>query len=294
MLDTHFQIENQKRDRENKAIGWIITLALHGLLLILLFFFVITPPDPPFLENEGGMAVNFGTSDVGSGDVQPTNLTPVQTEPTPSEASSKPAPSEESVVTQDNEDAPVMESKKPTVKPVKKPKPNEDAIFKPSKNNTTKVKTEKPPVDDNSLFKPGAYGKPNNSKGDGEGKGKGDQGDPNGDPNASSYKGGGTGNGNGSGNGLGNGNVKLIGRKVVNRYVPKNPCDATRGKVMINIKVNRNGQVVGANFSQGGSTTSDDCLVNVAKQAAMKYTFDAKDDAAETQTGSILFSFKEN
>jgi hypothetical protein len=34
--------------------------------------------------------------------------------------------------------------------------------------------------------------------------------------------------------------------------------------------------------------------VNVAKQAAMKYTFDPKDDAAEIQTGSILFSFKEN
>jgi len=294
MLDTNFQIENEKRNRENKAISWIVTVAVHAIIFLFLFFFVITPPDPPFFENEGGMSVNFGTSDVGTGDVQPMNYTPVNAPSNPTDASSQPTTAEENVVTQDNEDAPVMESHKET-KPVKKPKPNEDAIFKPTTNNsTTTVKNTKPAVDDNSLFKPGAVGKPNNSKGDGEGGGQGDQGNPNGDPNATSYKGTGIGNGTGNGNGLGNGNVKLVGRKVMNRYVPKNPCDATRGKVMIAIKVNRNGQVVSANFSQGGSTTSDDCLVNVAKQAAMKYTFDPKEDAAEIQTGSILFSFKEN
>jgi hypothetical protein len=149
-------------------------------------------------------------------------------------------------------------------------------------------------VDDNSLFRPGAVGKPNNSKGDGEGGGKGDQGGLNGDPNSTSYKGGGTGNGVGSGNGLGDGNVKLAGRNVVNRFVPKNPCEQSRGKVVMSIKVDQAGKVVSAIFQQGGSTTADECLVNVAKQAAMKYTFDAKTDAATYQTGSILFTFKEN
>ncbi len=292
MLDANFQIENSNQERKNKTIGFVITAAFHALLLLLLFFYVITTPNPPFEDNAGGMAINFGTSDVGEGDVQPLTYTPVQTENNiASDATSKPVNTEESVVTQNEEDAVAMSDKKVKEKPVLKPKPDENALFKPSKNPTT-VKTEKPKVDDNSLFKPGAFGTPNNSKGDGEGKGQGDQGDPNGDPNSKSYKGNGT--GTGSGNGPGSGNVNLSGRTVMSRYVPKNPCEQTRGKVMISIKVNRRGQVVSANFSQGGSTTADDCLVNVATQAARKYEFDIKDDAAEIQTGTILFTFKEN
>jgi outer membrane biosynthesis protein TonB len=186
-----------------------------------------------------------------------------------------------------------MNDKKVKEKTVIKPKPDENALYKPSKNPTP-TNTEKPKVDDNSLFKPGAYGTPNNSKGDGEGGGKGDQGDPSGDPNSKSYKGSGTGTGTGTGSGNGSGNVNLSGRSVLSRHVPKNPCEQTRGKVMVAIRVNRQGQVTSANYAQGGSTTADDCLVNVALQAARKYTFDVKSDAAEIQNGTILFMFKEN
>jgi protein TonB len=294
MLDANFQIENRKEEQKNKTKGFVATAAFHALLLLLLYFYVITPPNPPFEDNDGGMAINFGTSDVGEGDVQPMNYTPVQTETEVTEnASSKPVVSEESVVTQNEEEAIAMNDKKVKEKTVIKPKPDENALFKPSKNPTP-TNTEKPKVDDNSLFKPGAYGTPNNSKGDGEGGGKGDQGDPSGDPNSKSYKGSGTGTGTGTGSGNGSGNVNLSGRSVLSRHVPKNPCEQTRGKVMVAIRVNRQGQVTSANYAQGGSTTADDCLVNVALQAARKYTFDVKSDAAEIQNGTILFMFKEN
>ena len=44
--------------------------ALIMLIIVLLLFFVTSPPymDPP---EEYGVAVNFGNSNVGSGDVQP-------------------------------------------------------------------------------------------------------------------------------------------------------------------------------------------------------------------------------
>lgn len=294
MLDTPFYKENSTNENKNRLLGIIVTLTFHAILMLLLYFYVVTTPNPPFEDNEGGMAINFGTSDVGEGDVQPMNYTPVNTQPSEADASASNTNTEESVVTQNEEDAVAMPDKKPVEKKNPKPTTNNDALFKPKPNNTSTTTNTKPTVDDNSLFSPGAFGKPNNSKGDGEGKGKGDQGSLDGDPNATSYKGGGSGNGIGSGSGLGSGNVKLAGRNVVNRYVPKNPCEQARGKVMISIKVDRDGKVINSSFSQGGSSTADECLVNVAKQAAMRYTFDAKSDAAEFQTGTILFTFKEN
>ena len=52
------------------------------LLILLLLFFVASPPfmDPP---EEYGVAVNFGTSNVGSGDVQPNE--PIKSEANNSE-----------------------------------------------------------------------------------------------------------------------------------------------------------------------------------------------------------------
>ena len=54
-----------KYKRQSAAITSVIML----LLLIALFFFGLRYLDPPI---EYGIAVNFGTSDVGMGDVQPT------------------------------------------------------------------------------------------------------------------------------------------------------------------------------------------------------------------------------
>lgn len=302
MFGTSFDIENKQYERRNNAISAAVTVGVHVLLLLLFLWITISLPNPPFEENEGGMAINFGTSDVGEGDVQPMNYTPTQQTFSPEENVVTPEPdlTEENVVTQDMEDAPVIETKKEVkkteVKP-QQPKPLEEALFKPTKNTNTTQNSQKatqPVVDDNSLFRPGAAGAPNNSKGDGEGGGKGDQGDPNGDPNSRSYVGGGSGTGTGTGNGSGGGNWRLAGRKLVRPEKPVNPCEVKRGKVNIEIKVNRSGKVISAKQLLGGSDTQDDCLVSLALKAAKQYTFDANTDAAETQTGSILFTFKEN
>ena len=66
----------------NKRKSAAITSAIMSLLLVAIFFFGMTYLDPP---EEYGIAVNFGTSNVGSGDVQPTEAL-------------KPAASEEKVV----------------------------------------------------------------------------------------------------------------------------------------------------------------------------------------------------
>src|SRR5690606_1142750 len=59
-------------ERNSAKITTLITV------ILLLLLFVIGPPymDPPI---EYGVAVNFGTSEVGSGNIQPTK--PIQSEP---------------------------------------------------------------------------------------------------------------------------------------------------------------------------------------------------------------------
>jgi protein TonB len=298
MLIQQFEIENHRRENKNRASGIIVSALIHSILFLCLYFIIIHTPDPPYEDNQGGMTVNYGTSDVGSGDQQQFTTVPVTVQQvaqaTPeSQPVSSNAP--EDLETQNTEDAPVVEAKKEVKKP--KEKPNPDALFKPHAKPVANSTPEppKPTVDKNALFSPGAVGRPNRSAGDGEGGGKGDQGDPNGDPNSKNYHGGGTGNGPGhGGNGLGDGNVRLTGRKLRSRPPVKNPCETSRGKVVISISVNRDGRVVDTKFSQSGSTSSDDCLVSTARAAAMKYTFDANSTAAETQTGSIIFIFKED
>jgi len=296
MLTQQFTIENHRKENKNRAGGWIVTIAVHSLILLILFFVYITPPNPPYEDNAGGMTVNYGTSDVGTGDQQQFTTVPVtvqqvaESNPAPASSSSS---SQENLETQDKEEAAAVETKKELVKPKEKPVP--DAMFKPHSKPVVNNAPPTPKANPNALFSPGAVGKPNKSKGDGEGRGQGDQGDPNGDPNSRNYHGAGTGNGSpNGGTGLGDGNVKLTGRKLRSRPPVKNPCETSRGKVVIAIDVNRDGKVTGTKFSLSGSTTSDDCLVATARQAAMKYVFDANSNAAETQTGSIIFIFKED
>ena len=59
---------------EKKSL--VITVVIHVLLILLLLFFGFKYLDPP---PESGIAINFGTSDVGSGTEQPTE--PVKSSP---------------------------------------------------------------------------------------------------------------------------------------------------------------------------------------------------------------------
>ena len=92
-------------DTEHKRKSMAITVVVHVLLLLLLFFVGMKYLDPPL---EQGIAINFGTSDQGMGNVQPTEK--IQSAPQKSAAQpvSQPVSEiKEDVVTQDMEDAPV-------------------------------------------------------------------------------------------------------------------------------------------------------------------------------------------
>jgi outer membrane biosynthesis protein TonB len=294
MFAATFEKENKGFEQRKQISSVIITLLIHGLLLLILYLSTLSLPNPPYQDNEGGMSVNFGTSDVGTGDEQAYSYTPIASTTAPAPTPPAPASStEEEVATQDIEDAPAIAKPEPVKKtPITKPVEPVKTPVKPTAATTTPTPPQ-PKADENALFKPGAYGKPNNSNGDGLGGGKGDQGELGGDPNSKSYEGSGTGFGTGNGDGIGDGNVRLAGRKL--RFKPEvNDRSQAKGKVVIQIKVDRSGKVVDARYTQAGSTTSDEGLIRTSIEAAYKYRFDENQGASEIQTGAISFIYKVN
>ncbi|MBW2962716.1 energy transducer TonB [Mesonia aestuariivivens] len=270
-----------------------ITAIISGAILILLFLFGFTYLDPP---PENGIAINFGTSEVGSGDIQPTE--PVKSAPQQNSSQPKPQPTpvtpevNEKVTTQETEDAPVIK-KEEEKKKVEKKKPQEEPK-KPLETKTTpepikEVKKPDPKPDKNTSD--AMNGLLNGSKkegktngGEGNNQQAGDKGNPNGDPNASSYY--------GQGKGLdGDGNYRLGGRKALNKEKFVQDCNES-GIVVVKIEVNQRGQVVNAIAGAKGTTNNASCLMEPARRAALATKFNSDADAPVKQTGYIEYEFK--
>ncbi len=265
-------------DTKHKRKSMILTILLHSIILLLLFYFGLKYMDPPL---ESGIAVNFGTTDYGQGNDQPTE--PVKT--APKETTPPPVPQtkteiKEEVVTQENEEAPVIkkEEKKEEVKEVVKEIPK-------------KVETKKPDPKPDKATTDALSSLINGPKNDGKAEGSegndnkaGDKGDPNGDPNASSYY--------GSGLGLdGDGNYLLGGRKALNKEKFVQDCNEA-GRVVVSIEVDRSGKVINATPGVRGTTNNSKCLLEPAKRAALATKFNADDKAPAKQIGKIIYNFK--
>ncbi|MBT8219542.1 MAG: hypothetical protein KJP00_06950, partial [Bacteroidia bacterium] len=63
-----------------------------------------------------------------------------------------------------------------------------------------------------------------------------------------------------------------------------------QGKVVIKICIDSSGRVVSANYTQGGSTTTNRTLINLAIANAKKYRFDSS--SLDRQCGTIAYNFK--
>ncbi|WP_264559643.1 energy transducer TonB [Flavobacterium sp. N2270] len=255
--------------------SFTITSILFVILFLLFTFLGLTYMDPP---PENGIAVNFGTSDVGQGEIQPTE--PIKTAPTLS-VSEPVTSSEENTLTQDNESPVVVTPKNNT-----KPKTNT-----PKEQPKTKAETPKIPSKSTSNALDALInGEPKDGKdngGHGDDGLPGDKGNPNGSIYANSFYGSGSGSGNGSGNGTGWG---LAGRKLSGNTKKVQDCNES-GTVVVKIWVNRNGNVIKAERTQG-TTNTNPCLVNPALETARTFKWQADSNAPETQIGFVVVNFK--
>ena len=267
-------------ETKHEKKSFTITVVLHVLLILLLIFFGMTYLDPP---PENGIAINFGTSEVGSGDKQPTE--PVKS--APKQAAAQPVQSEpvieKEVVTQDTEEAPVIEKKKKQPTPVKTKQPE------PPKEEPKPVKKPEPKPDKStndalSSILNGPERSGTATGGEGNDNQAGDKGSPAGDPNASSYY--------GQGSGLdGDGNYRLGGRKALNKEKFVQDCNES-GIVVVKIVVDQTGRVVSAQPGMKGTTNSATCLTGPAKRAALATRFNSDSNAPSKQVGTIIYNFK--
>jgi outer membrane biosynthesis protein TonB len=285
---------------ENKKKSLVLTTALFVLLFLLFFYLKFSNQiELPLLEGGGGggaVAVNFGDSEVGSGDnfqsVEKVVSAPKQTQPTPS--------AEKEIIVSENDDAPaIAEVKKPSEKPkkVEIEKPIVKVVPKPSKSTSDAL---------SNLLNGSS------SSGDGDDKAAGNKGKSNGDKNASGYNGGGgsgtgSGGGNGSGQGIGtgsgygsgsgsgvgngNGNYQLGNRKALSKPQPNYVCDE-QGIVVVQISVDQSGKVISANPGIRGTTNAAKCLLDQAKIAALNTRWQSDNTAPEKQVGKIIYNFK--
>jgi outer membrane biosynthesis protein TonB len=274
-------------ENKNRLISGGITLAIFALLLLFLILFQLITPNPPFPEGGGGgqeMAIgmmNLGNDDIDFGNMG--SVTDVVTEKTEKT---------EKILTDDNGETVPINDEKPEVKE------NKTVItpVKPKEVVVVKEKTEAEKLADKFKKNQGKNGggKGNNAE-------AGENGSPNGSPdfNGSGGSGGGTGGGNGTGDGPGSGpgfgggkyGYNLNGRTIVKP--PKLPSDTKEeGKVVVDILVDSEGNVIEASPNGRGTSTSSPLLKAKARQAAMATKFNV-DGKFEEQRGTItiIFSF---
>ncbi|WP_400190926.1 hypothetical protein [Hymenobacter sp. B81] len=253
-------VEFREEHRREALIG---TLVVHGLLALAFLLIVFkNPPDDIVLNSGGGVELNYGLDDAGSGDIQttaPANDSPnredsrppaQQPDPEPQPAVRTPPvaeqPAEERIITSEAEenDVKIPPVEKPAERPVEKPR------------EEPKPEPEKPKVDRRAVFTPrgaaanaggnGASGSSNSPSGNNNGDKPGtvgDQGSPEGtlDGRAlygSPGSGGGSGGGDGMGDGFGNSGWAFENTPRVEAL------DNEGGYVRLKIKIDEDGEIV--------------------------------------------------
>lgn len=94
------------------------------------------------------------------------------------------------------------------------------------------------------------------------------------------------------GSGAGDGSISFsLGGRTSKMLPRSNDTGQKEGIIVVEIRVNSNGDVISANPGVKGSTTLDEYLCDVAKQAALKAKFSAKPDAPD-QIGTITYHFE--
>lgn len=264
-------------EENNYPKAFLATGILLAVVIAACYFIVFKNP-PPEENGTGGILVNYGTVDEGMGSdymsmdepsvaENANNTRPDKvTNATPTEEKSVVESSDKSVVTQNNEDAPEIAANTK--------KPSTTVATQPNKTES------KPTINQNALYK----GKTNNGVGEGDGTGNtpGNQGKPTGSTLTNNY------NGTGSGNG---GSLNMAQRNFTAKPTVTDNGRHT-GKVVVDIRVDKAGNVIYAKAGARGTTLTDPTLLDRCENAVRSARLNPLETAPDPQMGSVVFVFK--
>ena len=276
--------------------GIVGSAIIHLTLLVLLIIVGFSAPPPP--EMEEGILVNFGTDETGSGFIEPST-------PAVPEEASPPLPqtvsenqTEDPMLTQDFEEAPEVKKTDPEAEKKKLEKIEADRKIREQLEaerirreqeeiERKRVEAEQKRQTDIMNRTRDALANSKNagttSTSEGIAGGQGNQGSEAGSVDS---------NARGEGSGLGNKGISydLQGRGFQKLPAPRYDYQG-EGRVVVEVSVDRSGKVIQAVPGTKGSTTLDEYLLKVAKDAAMEAQFEAKPDAPAIQKGTITYNF---
>ena len=259
------------------------------ILILALLIFVVGPSylDPP---EEYGVAVNFGTTDFGSGNMplskpKQTDIQREVKDNTVQKETVKPKtsqPKTEDILTQESEEVITIRKKKAAEDKARAEAERKERLKREAAERKAREEAEKRRKLDNLI---GGVKNSNDNDNGGEGPDNkpGNKGQLNGNPYAPSYFG-------GSGPGKGGVGFGLGGRGKPSRQIYKQECNEY-GLVIVRIEVNRDGRVVSATPGVKGSTNTDPCLLAPAKKIALSHKWPADAKAPAKQIGFVSINF---
>jgi len=266
--------------------GILGTIAFHGVLLILILSFGFSTPLP--LPKEKGIMINFGNMPDASGSTElqksqeetKVQKQQKQSQPQQSKATSKEA---EDIITQDHEEAPSVKDKQETQKKEQKqPEPTKEPTEQKEQKEQKEETEPEREVNKNALY-PGKSDK-ESGESEGETEGQGNQGRESGTPYSDNHA-------NVDSKGMGSMNYSLSGRNPESLPKPEYNYQV-EGKVVVEITVDKYGNVTKAVAGVKGSTTLNENLLRAAKKAALNAKFDRDPTAPAYQKGTITYYFR--
>ena len=167
-----------RKARKNKYSAWIGTILFHTILVIIFLFTGLsyTIPPPP----EEGININFGVTDFGKGDEEPTSNTEEEI-------------STEEVSENSSTDDIIKQETTETIKT--KEKEEKEDIEEKEENKESKTDNTKTEKKEKKVNKKAIYDPNKNNQGDGNDSEVNNIGDIDGDPDSKNNQGGGFGNG---------------------------------------------------------------------------------------------------
>jgi outer membrane biosynthesis protein TonB len=263
----------QQNDKQVNTKALLLSIGVHVLLLLLFFLLKYTITETPPAVESGGLEVNLGTSNNGSGNNQPmSKKDPVAYQATVVYKSTAPARSSipKDLVRSNEADAPeVNESKKKMAKAQANDQPKKPVVRQQPR-----------------YVYAGGTGAGGNSanqdaKGSNEGNttGPGDRGVPGGTPGASNYTG-------APGNGTGGIGHTLTGRDITPKKFEAEFREG--GKVVIHVTVDRNGAIINKRVISSPSRE----LTQIAIEKLSNAHFSKSEGSEPEQSGDVTFYFK--
>jgi colicin import membrane protein len=281
----------------DKSLGVFGTIVFHLLLLLALIFISISSVDP----GDEGILVALGDSPTGQGQFTPSSSAPAaqtSTPPASQPASTPPptpsasTPARQQVLTQNTEEAPAISAREKARQEEQKriaeqERQRQAEIERQRKaeqerqhqEELERQKREQQAADARNDVSRAFSSSSSNSQSTGDTGGSGAQGGLTADPK--------------TGTGLGSKDVKysLEGRTVDRESPrPEYPIEEY-GRVVVNITVDKNGNVIRAEATPSGSTFQNKELWRAAERAAYKAKFNKAPEAAAVQHGSITYVF---